>query len=62
MRRDFVIRYDLMRGNKPLDEITPADFPRGFDASDVCALDSGGMLMLLTRLKLKKGVDKELHS
>ena len=35
----FVINYEKMRLDKPLNEITRADFPRGFDAEDVCALD-----------------------
>ncbi len=46
----LVIRWDLLRGDKPLDEITAGDIPRGFDAEDVCALNSDGSLML-TRQK-----------
>ncbi len=46
----LVIRWDLVRTNKPLDEITAGDIPRGIDAEDVCALNSDGSLML-TRQK-----------
>lgn len=31
----LMIRYDLMRTDKSLSEITPADVPRGFDPEDV---------------------------
>ena len=33
--RALVIRHDLMRVNKPLSRITPADIPPGFSAEDV---------------------------
>lgn len=33
----LVIRYDQMRLNKPLNEITAADVPRGFDPEDVAS-------------------------
>jgi hypothetical protein len=40
-----VIRYDLMRFDKPLSEITAADVPPGFDPEDLCALNPDGSLM-----------------
>ena len=46
----LVFRWDLLRGNKPLDEITAGDVPPGLDADDVCALNPDGTLML-TRKK-----------
>lgn len=46
----LVIRWDLVRTNKPLDEITAADVPCGLSADDVCALNPDGTLML-TRKK-----------
>lgn len=33
----LVIRYDLMRLNKPLAEITAGDVPPGFDPEDVAS-------------------------
>ncbi|MDP2665694.1 MAG: hypothetical protein Q8P23_03635 [bacterium] len=42
----LIIRWDLLRGNKPLDEITAGDVPCGLDADDVCALNPDGSLML----------------
>ena len=35
-----VIRYDLMRSNKSLSDLTAADVPPGFDWGDVCSLES----------------------
>lgn len=46
----LVIRWDLARTSKPLDEITAGDIPPGLDIDDVCALNSDGSLML-TRQK-----------
>jgi len=46
----LVIRWDLARTSKPLDEITAADVPPGLDPDDVCALNPDGTLML-TRKK-----------
>lgn len=44
--RGLIIRWDLARTNKPLDEITAGDVPPGLDADDVCALNPDGSLML----------------
>lgn len=46
----LIIRWDLVRTDKPLDEITAADIPPGLDVDDVCALNPDGTLML-TRKK-----------
>lgn len=46
----LVIRWDLARTSKPLDEIIAADVPPGLDPDDVCALNPDGTLML-TRKK-----------
>lgn len=45
----LIIRWDLARTDKPLDEITAGDVPRGLDADDVCALNPDGSLMLTRR-------------
>ena len=50
----LVIRWDLVRLDKPLDEITAADVPRGLDPDDVCALNSDGSLMLTQPKNPKK--------
>lgn len=46
----LIIRWDLVRTDKPLDEITAADVPPGLDVDDMCALNPDGSL-LLTRFK-----------
>jgi hypothetical protein len=53
MTQGFVIRHDLVRGDKPLDELTSYDVPRGFDPEDVCAVDETGEL-ILTRAELEE--------